>query len=893
MTTTADPRPGAIHTRLAAVVAATLRVPLRSVRLHDSFAALGMDSLVALELTAAIEDELGIELPMTAVHEYADLDSLCRFIEEGAGEEPRSRLLDRMLADAELPAEIRPHGEPVRPTCDARAVLLTGATGFVGAHLLHRLIGATSATVWCLVRPSAMDARQRLRVHLSRYGLWSDVVNDRVRIVHGDLARPRFGLDSPEWDRLAGGVDVIYHAAADVNWVYGYDALRAANVIGTREVLRLACAGTPKPLHFLSSVSVCHSTTGPRVADEQVNPLATVEGLRLGYAQSKCVAESLVRQAGGRGLPVTIIRPSLVTGDRIHGRSNVDDLVSRFVAGCIRMHAAPDLDWRLDCVPVDEVVDAVVRLSRSHATGIATWHITAERPRHWRECVLWMRLCGYEVDLLPYREWMNLLSATDDIRHPLHSLRSFFLHGVAAEGHLTLPELFEESRRAHVSAMHTRRSLDALGHRPLPIDSKLLSRYFDHFVEQGVVPAARGRQMSVASVDQPPDLRTHAMQLQRSLRTWTGDDTFTIRTIDVAALAADNSIVAELTAWRAGTCAGLYRACVTATDRGGDRVINLFVKSKPADEQVIEVAESVAALASPSLAAMVRRFRNHLGFTNCHLRELALYSHRDPRLRDHSPRVMAIHRDDAAREWMLVLESIDDAALMNASDNTSVWNDAAIDAALVGLARIHAVWFDRTNDLMREPWIAPPRDCRQRRGMTPLWTALAEHASEHSAAWQDPSLCRLHDRLATDVTSWAAMLDRSPRALIHNDFNPRNIAIRRGENGLSLCAYDWELASIGVPQRDVAELFAFVLPPDAPGGTIAHWLERHRTLLERECGVSIDRVGWKSGFSAALCDLLVDRLASYAMVDRVRPQEFLPRVVRSWSNLYRYYPWTD
>ena len=69
------------------------------------------------------------------------------------------------------------------------------------------------------------------------------------------------------------------------------------------------------------------------------------------------MAEALVREAGARGLPVTIMRPSLVTGDASRGgRSNIDDLTSRFIAGCIRMRAAPDLDWRMDCVPVDDVV---------------------------------------------------------------------------------------------------------------------------------------------------------------------------------------------------------------------------------------------------------------------------------------------------------------------------------------------------------------------------------------------------------------------------------------------------------------------------------------------------------------------------------------------------------
>ena len=127
-----------------------------------------------------------------------------------------------------------------------------------------------------------------------------------------------------------------------------------------------------------------------------------------------------------------------------------------------------------------------------------------------------------------------------------------------------------------------------------------------------------------------------------------------------------------------------------------------------------------------------------------------------------------------------------------------------------------------------------------------------------------------------------------PRTLIHNDFNPRNIALRRDSGGLRLCAFDWELATIGAPQRDLAEFLSFVLPPYAAREAVVRWVEWYRALLAAESGVAFPRTEWELGFRAALCELLVDRLSFYAMVDRVRPQRFLPRVVRSWVNLFEW-----
>jgi thioester reductase-like protein len=854
-----------VSDRLVAVVATTLRVPASSIDDVSTFTSLGMDSLAAVELTAAIEDALEIELPLSAVHEYPTLEALRRFIEHG----DREARGDQMIADAVLPDDIRPTALPTVGLKDARSLLLTGATGFIGAFLLRELLDATTATIHCLVRGDA----SRVCANLERYDCLRDGDVDRIRVVVADLTKASLGLDDGTWQSLAASIDVIIHGGAEVDWVRGYESLRATNVVGTRELLRLACGGAPKAFHFLSSTSVCHSTSGPRVVDERTDVLAGLTGLRLGYAQSKCVAEALVREAGARGLPVTIIRPSLVTGASASGKANVDDLTSRFIAGCIRMHAAPDLDWRMDCVPVDDVARATVRLAVAHDAGCQTAHIVAPKPRHWRECVLWMRTCGYDIELLPYAEWCDVLRSTSDDAHPLNGLRSFFLNAIAAERYLTLPELFEESRRSQVNAERSRRALKQVGAEIRQLDSRLLARYFENFIKHGVVP--RADRLPTPSVAAELDLRD---ALRRA--------SLDVRDMALSPFDADESIVAELTAWRAGTQSGLFRAHVTLDDA---RRVELFVKAKTADVQMIEVAESLAALASSTLGETVSRFKAELGLTHAHVRELAIYAMPDAPLRAHAPRAVFIERDDDAHRWILGLESLDPSWMRSASD-ISRWDDAAIDATIVGLSDIHSAWYGRDAELRGQPWLCE-RTADSRIAMKPLWAALAEHARERSSSWSDHRLRRIHARLVEDVASWSRALGDTPHTLIHNDFNPRNIALRPGPEGLRLCAFDWELATIGLPQRDLAELLCFVLPPDASLAAIARWIERHRTLLARATGVIVPRSSWEAGFSAALCDVLVDRFGSYAMIDRVRPQPFLPRIVRSWLNLFRHYPW--
>jgi len=883
MTAAARPASSAVCERLTAIVASILRRPPQWISPSSSLASLGLDSLGAVELIAAIEDELAVKLPLTAAHDYPSIEALARFIEHGTLRDGSIGGRDLMLADAVLPADIQPRAGRAAAACNARDLLLTGATGFLGAYLLRTLLDETAADIHCVVR-SRSNGRHRVVDNLAAYDLARPGDESRVHIVSADLAEPRIGMSIGDFSSLAERVDAIYHCGAAVNWVYAYDELRDTNVLGTRELLRLACDGS-KPFHFVSSISVCHSTSAPAVVDEALDALTSLDGLHLGYAQSKCVAEALVRQAAERGVPATIIRPSLVTGDARTGRSNADDLTSRLIAGCIRMRAAPDLDWRMDCVPVDEAATAIVRLTRSHRCGLDVSHVVADRPRHWRECVLWMRLAGHEVELIPYAEWLDRLMRTKEFNHPLFPLRAFFAMTVADEG-FTLPELFEESRLPRVSAEHTRGALRDVGASVTAIGPSVLARYFDDYVAGGLIPdCARGRATANGAT---PFISHDALAAGLSRRL--GREV-TIDAIDLQPVSGEESIIAELTGWRSGAATGLMRGTVPyIDDRGVSDLAKIFVKAKASDEQSIEVAEALGALISPGLVQEITRFRERLGLTRSHVRELAIYSDNDPRIAEHRPAALAIERDDAAQHWVLALEAIDDAVLIDAL-SPAAWTTEAIDAALRGAARIHARWVSGPiePECRGAQWLPPIRDTVARVAMTPLWRALAEHAASRPA-WRAPRLRAIHAELVTTVATWSRELDAAPRTLIHNDFNPRNIAIRRRDGRLTLCAFDWELATLGAPQRDIAELLCFVLPPNAPREAIGAWVERSRSLFNEATGGAVESAVWERGFSAALCDLLVDRLAMLAMIDRVRPQRFLPRVTAAWLNLFDCFP---
>src|SRR5262249_26689903 len=148
-----------------------------------------------------------------------------------------------------------------------------------------------------------------------------------------------------QFQELAERIDVIYHNGALVNFIYPYQALKAANVEGTTEILALACASRPKPVHYISTLSVFPliDLAGAGVALEDDRALQP-EMLMDGYSQSKWVAEEQLRTAGTRGLPVAIYRPGRITGDSRTGKGEPGDPMWKLILQCIQSGLTPAVE---------------------------------------------------------------------------------------------------------------------------------------------------------------------------------------------------------------------------------------------------------------------------------------------------------------------------------------------------------------------------------------------------------------------------------------------------------------------------------------------------------------------------------------------------------------------
>ena len=304
-------------------------------------------------------------------------------------------------------------GTPVaRPLVERRSrVLLTGATGYLGADLLTALLERSEATVVCLVRASDASAGLgRIQSNLARYELAADAA--RIEVLPGAVDEPRLGLEASSWETLARDVDVIVHAAANVNFVPTLESLLPVNVGGPLNLLRLAGHTRLKPLHLASSYSVFNEASYagvPRVTEAPL--VGDGAGFRVGYPMSKWIAERVTDLARERGWSVATHRLGLLWGDARTGRSKADDLLTLIVRACLTLGKAQDVDFLMHVTPVDFAAAAMAEIALGRGDASGFYHTITEGPIAWRDFVRTVREQGHQLELVPTPAWHEALRA--------------------------------------------------------------------------------------------------------------------------------------------------------------------------------------------------------------------------------------------------------------------------------------------------------------------------------------------------------------------------------------------------------------------------------------------------------------------------------------------------
>lgn len=437
-----------------------LDLPVDELSVLDSFFEIGGHSLLATKTVKMINERFSGSLSIITFMEAPTIRDLSNFLTNGSSSAAAMKKVDMIAEALALDPSIYPFPTRKGNTMSRfriessallkpRVIFLTGATGYLGSHILSELLQIPGLTTICLARAKTdAAAKQRLLQTMEKYKLLKgtveaikladkednasnpgtihssdektdeaydlgvdEVLESRLIAVAGDFSKPLLGIDDLKFKSLALEIDSIIHCGAEVNLIKPYSSLKESNVLGTQEILRLATTNgfiktKVKPVHYISTNGIfpVEAEAYPEKSSEENSIVHLKEDVDLdkfspflteGYAMTKWVAERMCTIAESRGLPVSILRPGNMAGSSITGLSNPDDLTYLLLQGILEAGCAPivDTDYALDLTPVDFAAKAVSQLAAQspHLVIGQRMHLQSpHKPVPLKEVVEWL-----------------------------------------------------------------------------------------------------------------------------------------------------------------------------------------------------------------------------------------------------------------------------------------------------------------------------------------------------------------------------------------------------------------------------------------------------------------------------------------------------------------------
>ena len=366
-------------------------------------------------------------------------------------------------------------------------VVLTGATGALGAHMLDLLQKDDKVrSIYCLVRGADEPAaRKRVSTALQQRGLALDKSEQKVKVIPAQLGEEHLGLSEQLYSHLAENATSIIHVAWTVNFRLRLRSF-ADNIAGVRNLVDLALAAPrARPPRF----TYCSSTAAVLNADVDATgcyPEAILSNPSsaspLGYSQSKWVAEHICAAAHAqtalRG-HISVVRVGQLAGASHTGIWNTNEAWPMMLSTAALIHCLPDLaDEALDWLPVDVAAQAFVETTLARAdstTAMPVYHVlNPHREPNWHTMLCWLQKKA-QFEIVPPQAWIERLEQSAHVDHSAMKLLGLWKQAYdtvreGGEGEeqgkeeptpaTTCPQFAMAETKSHVPAMRDVRPLD-------------------------------------------------------------------------------------------------------------------------------------------------------------------------------------------------------------------------------------------------------------------------------------------------------------------------------------------------------------------------------------------------------------------------------------------------
>lgn len=360
--------------------------------LDDDFFDCGGDSLTAIEFVSKAHNE-GIYFNLQAIFDNPTVKGLCEYIENGDKEmlkydESEFTDINAILAKNTIEQITTTKTVPVRN------ILIAGATGYLGIHILSDFLDNDIGTAYCLVRGEDNEqSKNRLKELLKFYfdDKYSDLLDIRIKVLCSDLTKENFGLSNEDYAYLTQNVCTVINVAASVKHYGSYKYFYETNIETVKNLIDFCFKSNARLIHT-STLSVSGNSFG----DEFDGYISETEkhfyesSLYIGqplenvYARSKFEAEKEILSAMTKGLKANIMRMGNLTNRFSDGKFQKNYESNAFlqrVRAILNLGIFPEylMDLYVEFTPIDEAANAIMTIARHFSEEQTVFHINSTK----------------------------------------------------------------------------------------------------------------------------------------------------------------------------------------------------------------------------------------------------------------------------------------------------------------------------------------------------------------------------------------------------------------------------------------------------------------------------------------------------------------------------------
>lgn len=377
-----------------------------NIDVNGDFFEYGGNSISISRMIFKINEVFKVEISFKDILTCSTINKLVKRINKIKHSEEEILINDEkmLIDDINLKYPIKDYIKNLTYCDNKKNALITGSTGFLGVYILYSLIKNTDYTVYAISRADSNEkAKERIINNLKKYDLLNDIDLERIVFLKGDVSQVNLGLSEKEYNILSEKIDVIYHAAAEVNFIYRYDVIAPSNVEGTRKIIKFAATKKIKEINYISSYAVYETIPGEINERTPIN----ITPAGNGYIKTKWVADNIMQLAVKEGIPCRIHRIGTVAGDTRNGMCQNKDFFWLLVNDVMKIKKIPAVGMSFKLMPVDTLAKMIVEISKTkYDKENNIYHLVYEDTTI-PDMIHWIEKFNMKLEVIRYEDWVD------------------------------------------------------------------------------------------------------------------------------------------------------------------------------------------------------------------------------------------------------------------------------------------------------------------------------------------------------------------------------------------------------------------------------------------------------------------------------------------------------